>query len=381
MSRPLRVVDARHPEEVLVALRDALAGGPAVTPRVDGTIPADLPPTVSAPVALVVETSGSTGRPKRVELTSDALLAGAAAADGALGGPGHWLLALPAHYIAGLNVLVRSIVAGTEPVLLPTGHFDPAVFAEAASRLDPPTRYMSLVPAQLGTLLDAAARASGESVLTALRSFDAVLVGGQATPLALVERARAAGVRIVRTYGSSETSGGCVYDGRPIGQTQAEVVDGEIQLAGPSLASGYLGDGARTDATFVMRDGHRWYRTGDTGALDADGTLRVTGRLDDVIVSGGEKVSLAVVERAVREQPGLSDAVVVRAAHDRWGEVPVVVTDTVPPALQALRAAVVAETGRAGAPDRIVRVDAVPLLASGKPDRAALTRLVAGSRV
>lgn len=382
MTRTLRAVDAREPGAVLDALRVALEGGPAVAPRTDDRVPADLPGLVPQAVSLVVETSGSSGRPKRVALSSDAVLAGAAAADGALAGPGQWVLALPAHYVAGLNVLVRSIASGTEPALLTPGHFDVAGFVAAAGRLEHPVRYSSLVPAQLSTALDAADEDAG--VADVLRRFDALLVGGQATPGPLVERARRLGVTVVRTYGSSETSGGCVYDGVPVGRTRVEVVDGQVELSGPSLAEGYLDDPERTAAAFVTRDGLRWYRTGDAGTVSPDGVLTVSGRLDDVIVSGGEKVSLGVVERVVREQPGLADAVVVRAAHARWGEVPVVVTDTAPPApsaaddLAALRCAVVAAAGRAAAPDRIVRVDAVPVLASGKPDRVALTRLVAG---
>jgi O-succinylbenzoic acid--CoA ligase len=386
MTRPLRPVDARDPVAVLDALRVALAGGPAVAPRTDDRAPVDLPDTVPVAVALVVETSGSTGRAKRVALSSDAVLAGAAAADQALSGPGQWLLALPAHYIAGLNVLVRSITAGTEPVLLGPGSFDPQAFVRAAARLDHPVRYVSLVPAQLAALLDAAdaadgdlataGRAAGPGVAEALRGFAAVLVGGQATPASLISRARLRGIPVVRTYGASETSGGCVYDGVPVGRTRVEVVDGEIELSGPSLFDEYLGDPERTEAALTTRDGLRWYRTGDHGVLSDDGVLSVVGRLDDVIVSGGEKVSLGVVERHVRERPGLETAVVVRAAHPRWGEVPVVVTTGDAPDLTELRRVLVERAGRAAAPDRVVVVDALPLLPSGKPDRVAVTRAV-----
>jgi O-succinylbenzoic acid--CoA ligase len=379
MTRPLLPVDARRPLAVLDALRDALAGGPAVAPRTDDRVPADLPGSVPQPVALVVETSGSSGVPKRVMLSADALLAGAAAADAALGGPGQWVLALPAHYVAGTNVLVRSIAADTEPEVLAPGHFDPLAFAAAARRLEHPVRYASLVPAQLAAVLDAAERDAG--VADAARSFAAVLVGGQATPASLVDRARASGVRVVRTYGSSETSGGCVYDGVPVGRTRVEVVDGQVELTGPSLALGYLGDDSRTAAVFVERDGERWYRTGDAGSVSDEGALTVTGRLDDVIVSGGEKVSLGLVERVVREQPGLRDAVVVRAPHERWGEVPVVVVGERgrrEPGLPGLRAAVAAALGRAAAPDRLVVLPELPLLPSGKPDRRALEARVTG---
>ncbi|MCU1529382.1 MAG: o-succinylbenzoate--CoA ligase [Frondihabitans sp.] len=379
MTHPLRAVDARDPRAVLEALRDALSGGPAINPRVDDDVPLDLPAQVEKRIALVIETSGSTGHAKRVALSSGALLAGAAAADGALSGPGQWVLALPAHYVAGTNVLVRSIAASTQPRIVPPGHFDPTAFVEAADALDHAVRYTSLVPAQLSPLLDLAE--ADERAMRILRRFDAVLVGGQATPRPLLERARAAGVPVVRTYGSSETSGGCIYDGVPIGATRAALVDGQLEISGPTLAEYYLADPERTDAAFVTRDGTRWYRTGDTGSVDTDGIVTVTGRLDDVIVSGGEKVSLGVIERIIREQPGLSHAVVVRAPHPRWGEVPVVVVDEgeaePAPALDTLRAAVIEVAGRAAAPSRIVTVDSLPLLASGKPDRVALARLVA----
>ncbi len=224
------------------------------------------------------------------------------------------------------------------------------------------------MPAQLATLLDAGADA-------ALRLFDAILVGGQATPRILLDRAEATGLRIVRTYGSSETSGGCVYDGVPVGATRAGIVDGQLELSGPTLAEYYLGDPERTAAAFVERDGTRWYRTGDAGSIGPDGRVTVTGRLDDVIISGGEKVSLAVVERAVREVPGFSEAVVVRAASERWGEVPVVVVGSdraeEPGVLAILRTAVAEVAGRAARPDRVVGVESLPLLASGKPDRVA----------
>lgn len=422
MTHPLLPIDARDPHAVLVALRGALSGGPAINPRTDDRVPVDLPAEVPTRVALVIETSGSTGTAKRVALSTAALLAGAQAADQALAGPGQWILALPAHYVAGTNVLVRSIAAGTDPRILPAGHFDPLAFAAAArslagpARPDAPARYTSLVPAQLARLLDAGARDA--EVAAAIRLFDAVLVGGQATPAALLERAVAAGVRVVRTYGSSETSGGCVYDGVPVGATRAAIVDGQLELAGPTLADGYLDDPERTALAFVERDGVRWYRTGDAGSVSPDGVVTVTGRLDDVIISGGEKVSLGVVERAVRELPGFDQAVVVRAPSARWGEVPVVVVEravpgqdpgdsdpgvsdpgapdcgasdpgapdsgasdpgvSVPAALELLRAAVADAAGRAARPDRLVVVERLPLLASGKPDRVALTRQVAG---
>ncbi|WIE60446.1 AMP-binding protein [Curtobacterium sp. MCLR17_032] len=373
MTRPLVAVSAADPSAVLRGLEAALAGGPALLPVATGAPALPTPPPADVPqrVALVVETSGSTGTGKRVALSSEALLAGAAAADAALGGPGGWVLALPTHYIAGLNVLTRSITAGTTPVLLPTGHFDAAAFADAADRLvvgpAAPRRYTSLVPVQLARVLD------DPRATAALGRFDAVLVGGQATPVALRERARAAGIRIVTTYGASETSGGCVYDGEPLGTVRAALVDGELQLAGPMLAEGYLDDPARTAATFTERDGHRWYRTGDAATI-VDGRIRVTGRLDDVVISGGEKVPLGAVERIVRELPGQDGAVVTRRASGEWGEVPVVVTEQ-PVDLQVVRARVGDALGRAARPAEVLVVDRMPMLATGKPDRRAVRAL------
>ena len=342
------------------ALRDALAGsGPAIFA---GEGAAGLPARVPHRVALVVQSSGSTARPKRVLLSADALLASAAASESVLGGPGQWLLALPPTYIAGIGVLVRSLAAETGPVVMDPAGFTAARFMEHAERLDHALRFTSLVPAQLARLLDA------PEALPTLRRFDRVLVGGQATPAPLLARALDEGVRVTRTYGSSETAGGCVYDGLPIGSTQLRITD-QIEIAGPTLAEGYL-DEQLTQTTFV--DG--WYRTGDLGTL-TDGVLSVTGRLDDVIVSGGVKVSLGELERLVHSHTPLVDAVVLAADDARWGQVPVVVA-TGSMELDALRSVAIAALGVAAAPSRLVTVDSIQLLASGKPDRLALRAAV-----
>ncbi|MEP6478237.1 MAG: AMP-binding protein [Rhodoglobus sp.] len=358
MTRRLLVVDANDSVGVARALRAALnADGPAIMPYL-GT-PRDVPEFVSQHTAVVIESSGSTGRPKRVELSADALLASAAASEAVLGVAGQWLLALPLSYIAGINVLVRSVAAGTEPVV--AGGSLPA----AMEQMTEPVRYTSLVPVQLARLMD------DETAHDALRRFDRILVGGQASPPALLDRARELGIRVTRTYGSSETSGGCVYDGVPIGNTRMRIVDGRVQLAGSMLAEGYLDDPERTAAAFEHDGAERWYLTDDTGTL-ADGVLRVTGRIDDVIVSGGVKVSLAEVELAVRSIPGLADAVVVRAPHAQWGEVPVVFT-AASADLETVRAAVGRSLGNASRPARIVTLAELPLLATGKPDRVELS--------
>jgi O-succinylbenzoic acid--CoA ligase len=368
VTRSLQVVPAQ-PDLVLRALRDALGGaGPAVLVG-QGTqySPADLPADVPKRVALVVETSGSSAKPKRVALSSDALLASAAASALAIGGDGQWLLALPLHYIAGLNVLVRSIASGTDPVVLGNESFDPLAFAELAETMDADLRFTSLVPAQLSRLL------ATPAAISSLQRFDRILVGGQSTPAPLIERAAELGINLTRTYGSSETSGGCVYEGVPIGNTSARIADGEIELSGAVLADGYLGDDERTATAFVADGGIRWYRTGDAGEL-VDGVLSVTGRLDDVIISGGIKVALGDVERVVRSIQNQTDAVVVRAGSERWGEVPVVITNQAID-LAELRAHVVGKLGVAAAPARVLVLPELPMLSSGKPDRVLLQTL------
>jgi Acyl-CoA synthetases (AMP-forming)/AMP-acid ligases II len=402
VTRTIDIVSADDPRAVLRALRAALTGaGPALLPRAvtavgpgrtaartaTRTTPAlpstapELPRDVPQRVALVIETSGSTGIPKRVALSADALLASAAASAGALGGPdgfAQWLLCLPAHYIAGANVLIRSITAGTEPVIMPPEHFDPSVFRDAADAMTGDARFVSLVPVQVDRLMDAAA--TDAALLAALRRFDGILVGGQSMPVRLRERAAELGLRIVRTYGSSETSGGCVYDGAPIGTVRARAVGGALELAGPVLAEGYLDDDARTNAAFHYADGVRWYRTGDLGRVDDDGRVTVLGRADNVIISGGEKVLLDAVERRVRELPGFEAAVVVGADDHEWGQVPVVIVPgEASTTLRDLRAHVADALGRAAAPARVLEVPTVPHLRSGKPDRVALARLAAAA--
>ncbi|HRN29998.1 MAG TPA: AMP-binding protein, partial [Terrimesophilobacter sp.] len=176
MSRALRALRARDAHEVQDAVAAALAGdGPALLPIAAEAPDPAVPATVGDDVALVVHTSGSTGDSKLVALSADAVRASSALAAERLGGHGQWLLALPAHYIAGLNVLARSLAAGTMLAVVPPGPFEATEFTKAAATLSHERTFTSLVPAQLGRLLDDPAASA------ALRSFTAVLVGGQAT--------------------------------------------------------------------------------------------------------------------------------------------------------------------------------------------------------
>ncbi|UNK70197.1 AMP-binding protein [Microbacterium sp. H1-D42] len=362
------------PLEVLEGIRSALDGGPALGL---GMLPAHTA-EVPAGTAAVIATSGSSGIPKQVVLSADALRASAQSTAARIGS-GRWVLALPAGYVAGLQVLVRSLLAGTHPAML-DGRFTPQSFAAVTlQHAGGHELYTSLVPAQLSTLLD---DADDATVLAALRAYRAILIGGQALPAHVRERASDLGVNIVRTYGSSETAGGCVYDGVPLDGVAVREVEGELRIAGRMLASGYLADAALTDKTFVTdADGVRWYRTGDHGLVE-DGVVRVHGRIDNVIVSGGINVSLDRVERVVRGVPGLEQAVVVGIPDERWGEASAIFVARGSGDSEHLfddaRARVSGEIGKHARPVQLEVVPELPLLASGKPDREAIRRLIAG---
>lgn len=313
------------------------------------------------PERLVVETSGSTGEPKRVALSRKAMRASADATLRRLGGPGQWLLNLPPTYVAGLQVLFRSVRAGTDPVVEDDVRVGAA--AMAGER-----RYVSLVPTQLHRLLDE------PDAVAALRTFSAVLVGGAAVPASLRARAADAGVTVVATYGMSETCGGCVYDGMPLDGVAVVVgSDGRIRIGGPVLFDGYDG---RPDLTSqVLADG--WFTTADLGRLDHDGRLQVLGRVDDVIVSGGVNVPGPAVAARLREHPSVQAAEVVGVPDDEWGQrvVACVVGEL---SLDDARDWVGVEHPRSWAPRELVVLDAVPLLANGKTDRRALQELAGG---
>jgi O-succinylbenzoic acid--CoA ligase len=383
VPEPLPIPTGDGATRLLPRLEAALAGtAPAVIPyAADSPVP-DVPPADSTDLpdglVLCVRTSGSTGIPKLTMLTGGALLASALGTHDVLGGPGQWLLALPAHHVAGIQVLIRSIVAGTTPVGLDLASgFTPEGFAAATARLTGARRYTALVPTQLDRLLgDATARA-------ALTAYDAVLVGGAGTPPALLRGARAAGVRAVTTYGMSETAGGCVYDGRPLPGTHVVEDDGRILLGGATLAAGYLGRPDLTAAAFTAdSSGTRWFRTDDVGHRDADGRWHVDGRLDDLINTGGLKVAPRVVEEALTAHvPGVREAVVVGVADPEWGQAvcaAVVVADGRRLLEDEVRDALRGHLPRHALPRRVAVVEALPLRGPGKPDRAAIRSVFAG---
>lgn len=372
------------------------------------------------PIALVVGTSGSTGTPKRTALTARALAASAVATENFFeanaGAASQWLLALPAHYIAGAQVLARSVLAGTAPVIarsvIEPVHFSPEVFLQAVEQMSSARRFISLVPTQLHKLLESADADPrlGTEIHEALGSFTGILLGGAPASADLLAAAAALGLNTVTTYGSAETAGGCVYSGSVLPGVRVELVPeegmpavpdiegkpaqvGRIWISGAHLARGYIGDAARTaEHFFTAADGTRWYRTDDYGLLALDSNencseqrLQVLGRSDDVLISGGVKISARAVATVLEEHPAVREACVVGLPDARWGTAIAAAVTLVPSAISdsastilneelcaLLRARCTEKLGAPAAPKQLSILPDFPLTSTGKPDRAEI---------
>lgn len=367
-------------------------------------------------IALLVGTSGSTGTPKHTALSTRALRASAEATenffdDGAGAAASQWLLALPAHYVAGAQVLARSVLAGTVPVIARSVtepvHFTPEVFLQAVEQLSSARRLVSFVPTQLHKLLETARNEprTGKEIHAALRSFTGILLGGAPASANLLAAARKLGLNVVTTYGSAETAGGCVYSGSVLPGVRVELVPeegmpsvpdieekpaqvGRIWISGAHLAQGYLDDPGRTaEHFFTAADGTRWYRTDDYGLLSAHAPgepclLRVLGRSDDIIITGGVKISARAVAEVLESHPAVREALVCGMPDARWGSAVAAALTLVPPATgaagapaenvelrEALRDLCVERLGVAAAPKLLSILPDFPLTSTGKPDR------------
>lgn len=352
------------PDLPAAALRSLLGVlAPSAVETVEGVRPYEprsaCVPIAGIPVAentaVLIATSGSTGTPKIVELSAAALrhsAAGTLTRIGAADGD-RWLCCLPTSHIGGILTLVRSLVAGTEPLIHP--RFDVAAVASAGAA------HLGMVPTQLRRLVDAGVD---------LSRLGGIVLGGAAAHPDLLADARARGGRVFTTYGMSETCGGCVYDGIPLDGIRADVgADGRIRLAGPVLFTGYR---LNPLLTASVRDCD-WFVTHDLGAIE-DGRLRVRGRIDDVINTGGEKVVAGEVAAVLSRHPSVKDVVVVGRPDPEWGEriTAVIVPAGDVPTLDELRGWVRASLPPYAAPRELELIEAIPLLPSGKPDREAL---------
>ena len=435
--------DALHPHAVILSA-DKPADPQAILRAFERSLTGDLPNSARdnqdprgqtedpESIALVVGTSGSTGAPKQTALSVRALRASAWATERFFadypsigsskprrvvsGDPAQWLLALPAHYVAGAQVLARSVLAGTTPVVAASvtdgGSFTPEVFLNAAERLSCARRFVSLVPTQVHKLLEAAedSPALGSEIYDALGQFTGILLGGAPASASLLTAARELGLNVVTTYGSAETAGGCVYSGTALPGVRLRVVPedagladspvvagaeaaGRIWLGGDHLASGYLGDSARTASHFfVDAHGCRWYRTDDYGSLvppapntpedDGAPALSVLGRSDDVIITGGVKVSSHAVAAVLESHPAVREAAVAGVPDARWGAavIAAVTLRNLPEHYGAdaaetagqLQQLCGAQLGAAGVPKVVRIVPDFPAASTGKPDRLAI---------
>jgi O-succinylbenzoic acid--CoA ligase len=329
--------------------------GPAIT-IVDPELPA---PELNAPsgIALVVSTSGSTGRPRNVALSADALHASARATHEFLGANDgdRWSLRLPLTHIAGAMVLVRSLELGSVPI---------------TERAPGGAYFDAIVPTQLHR-----ATTRDLELCISLQSARAVLVGGAAISEELLAESKKLGINVVTTYGMSETAGGCVYNNQALRGVKIRLhTDSRIEISGPMLASGYLGNDGQLSQTDAFQDG--WFTTSDLGEIAPNNQLHVLGRSDDVVVTGGMKVALLKVESIIRTIPGVTDVLCAVAPDDEWGQriVAGIVGDSAI-GLVELRDYVGQRIGRFAAPRAIVRLKEIPVRGIGKPDRGALSTM------
>ena len=339
-------------------------------------------------IALVIATSGTTGTPKGAMLTPAALIASASATHDRLGGAGNWLLALPAHHIAGMQVLVRCVLAGTVPTELDlTEGFDVTQLPRAVAQLGSGRRYTSLVANQLAKAL------SDPAATNALAELDAVLLGGGPAPRAVLDGAAAAGITVVRTYGSSETSGGCVYDGIALDGVEVRIDGptdtgpGRIVIGGATLAKGYrnptVSEQTGPNQTAPDPFGEPgWFRTDDVGTLDDSGRLTVLGRADEAISTGGLTVMPGAVEAVLSRHPAVTECAVFGVTDDRFGQrvVAAIVADpTAPlPTLDELRDFIALSLDPTTAPRELHTVAELPRRGIGKIDRRALRERYSG---
>lgn len=347
---------------------------------------------------LIMQTSGSQTGTGHLVAISAAALVSSARSTLAMIGEGRWILALPVNHIAGLQVLTRSLISGTKPIIVDTtSGFNPKQLVRAVERAtsDPEVpAYISLVPTQVSRILD-----EGGEPVEALAKLHTILVGGAAFTPFLADRAKAAGWHVVETYGMTETCGGCVYDGMPLVGTQVSTVGDTVWITGTTLMEDYLERPAPgEESPWIQMGPRRWFKTSDTGRMEGP-RLIIQGRTDDVINTGGVKVHASAVEEASLTVPGVGRICVVGLPDARWGELVtalVVPSQDVdvdllaplmgspaslgvrgadgqrvePDSLAArIRTAVGAELGAAHAPRVIIIVQQLPLLGPGKVDR------------
>jgi O-succinylbenzoic acid--CoA ligase len=295
--------------------------------------------------AVAIGTSGTTGTSKEVLLTSSALISSAKASNKFIGAQSGdtWSLLLPLTHIAAVNVIIRSMELGTTPIDL--RDFDGEY---------PNANYTAIVPTQLFRALN-----GDQRLLRHLKSTKAVLVGGAALSQTLRNQAELAGIKVVTTYGMTETCGGCVYDGTALESVEIEIRNGKICIKGPVLAS-----------SIPLIDG--WFETNDLGEFNND-ELIVIGRSDDVIISGGENLSLNAVENSLSLAFPDTQFAAFAVEDSQWGQsLQLAVVGTISD--DQITAHLERDLGYFAKPKGIHRMTSLPLLGIGKIDRKTLAK-------
>jgi len=356
-QREIRAIDPTWTlAEIITRLAKALAGdGPAIA------LSSIASSHVPSEIALIVSTSGSTGSAKEVGLSTNAILTSAKATNKYLGAmPGQiWSLLLPLTHIAGINVLVRSLELGTTPLDL-RQHKGKYPYAD----------FTAVVPTQLFRALN-----GDNELLEHLKSAKSVLVGGAALDPQLRKEASTAGITVIESYGMSETCGGCVYDGNELPGTKILIADsGLIWISTGSLATTYLNDSDSWDQ--LVADGY--FQTSDMGEF-RDGKLIVTGRIDDVIITGGENISLAAVEKVVRDTFAGVECAAFAIADTQWGQViHLAIAGSVKPEQLAINESLSSQISEAAKVKCFIYLEKLPRTSLDKIDRQRLVELALG---
>ena len=314
--------------------------------------------SVRSKIAMVIHTSGSTGASKEVELSASALVASAQASNKYVGATTgmRWSLLLPLTHIAGINVLVRSIELGTSPIDLRNyvGEY-------------PDSDFTAIVPTQLFRAIN-----GDKNLLNHLKNAQAVLVGGGKLAAKLKKEATELGIKIIETYGMTETCGGCIYDGEPLENISYQIgADNRIMISGPSLASGYLGEEELWSASF---DG-KWFTTSDIGSVN-NGKVEVIGRVDDVVISGGENISLTSIEALIKNALPEIEIAAFAIEDLEWGSAIHLAVVGHKDLEDEIRNLLSSNLGSAAKPKEFHFLDRIPLTPLGKVDRQSLIEMV-----
>ena len=344
-EREVRVVDpAWEVSELMAHLAKALIpSGPALA------LSATDVTTVPTRTTLLVRTTGSSGDAKEVHLSASALLTSARASNKFLGAEigNTWSLLLPLNHIAGINVLIRSLELGTQPINLLgyEGQY-------------PKVDFTAIVPTQLFRALNGETR-----LLEHLQQAKAVLVGGASLSLKLRDEAIAADINVIETYGSTETSGGCVYNGYPLDGVEVAIgEENRVALRGVNVS-------------YQLVDEDGWYYTSDAGHFE-DGKLIIEGRIDDVIITGGENISLTAIERVITQEFPDIQAAAFAVNDEQWGEaIRIALVGATAPIENEIQLVLLRELGTAAKAKGFHHLQELPLKGIGKVDRAALVRM------